>query len=130
MMRFFHAFTAAAFLTTLASHALADLAPPGGYVESCTLEKQAAAGLECLSCRAFYGNHDHCSKSLASYGFSQKCRARGASSWSEVWCRAASPKAAKVPAAVVDMLPYPNGKPPPGEETPAASAASAASADP
>ena len=123
-MRQIHAFVAASLVLGLAGKSRADLAPPGDFVETCTLEKQASAGQECQACRAYYGNHDHCSNSLSALGFAQKCRSRGASTWSEVWCRSASPNAAKVPASILAQLSDAQGKPGP---LPSASAAPAPS---
>jgi MYXO-CTERM domain-containing protein len=97
------ALLAAAVAFTLAGAAAADVTVPG-YVETCSLAKQAKAGQECFDCRAYYGNHDHCSDSLASFGFTQTCRTGGASAWSEVWCRAASPAAKKVPPEILGQL--------------------------
>jgi hypothetical protein len=97
---------------TLSSLARADISPPAGFVESCTLKAQSGAGKECLSCAAFYGNSNHCEESLASYGFAQGCRTGGASVWSEVWCRAAGPKAVPVPKDVLAQLDKAAGRPP------------------
>jgi hypothetical protein len=105
---------AAVLVTGLApSRARADLAPPPGYVETCTLEKQKKPELECHSCAAYHGNAMHCPESLEAYGFKQQCRSRGASVWSEVWCRPASTSAAKVPAEVIDQLGKSTSKAPP-----------------
>src|SRR5690349_24233643 len=123
-MRQIRVLVAAALVLSFANEARADLAPPADFVETCTLEKQASAGQECQACRAYYGNHDHCSNSLSALGFAQKCRSRGASTWSEVWCRSASPNAAKVPASILAQLSDAQGKPGP---SPSASAAPAPS---
>src|SRR3954464_11398121 len=98
------ALLAALTISILAPSARADIAPPPGYVEACSLEKQSGAGKECFSCSAYHGNFNHCSESLASYGFSQGCRTRGASVWSEGWGRAAGPKAKPVPKDVLAQL--------------------------
>jgi MYXO-CTERM domain-containing protein len=130
IMRPLHLLVAATLALTFAAASRADVAPPTGFVETCTLEKQASPGQECHDCRAYYGNHDHCSNSLSSFGFSQKCRSRGASSWSEVWCRAASPSAAKLPGPILAQLNDASGKPGPLPSglapTPAPSASEAA----
>ena len=101
------ALVVAAGLSTIAGRARADLVPPREHAEACTLQKQARAGTECLACSAFFGNPEHCSASLASYGFAQSCRTGGASQWSEVWCRAKVPGAAKVPPEVLGQLDNP-----------------------
>ncbi len=108
------ALLAALTLSTLAPRARADVAPPfnDGYVEACTVDKQAAAGRECLSCSAYHGNVDHCSESLASYGFDRACRTRGASVWAEVWCRASGPQARSVPKDVLGQLDNASAHPP------------------
>ena len=77
------ALLAALTLSTLAPRARADIAPPPGFVESCTLQKQSRAGRECFNCSAYHGNANHCSESLKTYGFSESCRSRGASVWSD-----------------------------------------------
>ena len=106
------AVVAGLWISTLAATAAADLPPPAGFVETCTTEKQAKPGTECLSCAAYHGNFGHCSDSLASYGFTKSCKSRGASVWSEVWCRPEKPDAAKVPAEVLAQLGDANGHPP------------------
>jgi len=98
-----YALLAAAFVSSFAARAAADITVPG-HVETCTMAKQAKAGQECHECNAFHGNHTHCPDSLASYGFTQTCRTNGASVWSEIWCRAASPAAKKVPPEVIGQL--------------------------
>jgi hypothetical protein len=99
-------------LSTLAPRARADIAPPAGFVETCTLAKQSRAGLECVDCSAYHGNANHCAESLEGYGFAQSCRSRGASVWSEVWCRDAGPKASSVPKDVLAQLSNADGHPP------------------
>jgi hypothetical protein len=106
------ALLAALTLSTLAPLCRADLAPPRGFVESCTMKAQSGAGKECLSCAAFYGNSDHCEVSLGDYGFTQGCRTGGASVWSEVWCRPAGPGAKPVPKEVLAQLDTAAGHPP------------------
>ena len=71
---------------------LADIAPPPGYVEQCTVEKQQKKGEECKSCSAWHGERDKCEKELGTQGYTQRCKSRGASAWSEVWCKAVEPK--------------------------------------
>jgi hypothetical protein len=99
---------------TLSTLARADVAPPfnDGYVEACTVDKQAAAGRECLSCSAYHGNAEHCAESLASYGFERACRTRGASVWAEVWCRPSSPEPRIVPKDVLGQLDNASAHPP------------------
>ncbi|MEO7095992.1 MAG: MYXO-CTERM sorting domain-containing protein [Polyangiales bacterium] len=95
----------AATTVTLATVAgRADIAPPPNWKESCTEEQQKKPGEECLSCSAFYGNAQHCSKLLGSYAFQSRCKTRGASVWTELWCRTTSPSAKKVPPNVLAAL--------------------------
>lgn len=78
-------------LATIPSNAEADVAPPPNYVESCTVDRVQGSGEVCESCSAWHGEVDACDKSLGSHGYVRRCRSRGASAWSEVWCKAASP---------------------------------------
>jgi hypothetical protein len=73
-------------LWLFASLALADLAPPRNYVESCTLEKRQRAGQECVACRASYMGREQCEPHEAQ-GFASVCKSRGASVWNEVLCK-------------------------------------------
>ena len=97
---------------TLSTLARADIAPPPGFVESCTLAKQSRPGRECLDCSAYHGNSEHCSESLEAYGFAQSCRSNGASVWSEVWCRDAGSKGSSVPKDVLAQLGNATAHPP------------------
>jgi hypothetical protein len=95
---------ACAAVTLFAQSVRADIAPPPGWKESCTEDQQKKPGEECLSCSAYYGNVQHCSKLLASYEFESRCKTRGASVWSELWCRKSSPSAKKVPPNIMAAL--------------------------
>jgi MYXO-CTERM domain-containing protein len=66
--------------------ARADVAPDPDYVESCTLDKQRESGDECFECRASFQDRDAC-KHHAEGGFAPRCQTRGASVWTEIWCR-------------------------------------------
>ena len=79
-------------LLLVAATASADVAPPPGYAGSCTVEKQQKKGEECTSCSAWHGERDKCQKELGAQGYTQRCKTRGASVWSEVWCKASEPK--------------------------------------
>jgi 3-methyladenine DNA glycosylase Mpg len=83
-----------AILLCLASSALADVPPPPGYVEQCTVEKQCQKNEDGDACSAWHGDHDKCKKLHQSDGFVYKCSTRGASVWTEVYCR---PKGSKNP---------------------------------
>ena len=65
----------------------ADVPPPPGYVESCTVEKQCTKNEEGDACSAWHGERDKCEKKHAQDGFVRKCKTRGASVWTEVYCR-------------------------------------------
>lgn len=68
--------------------AFADIPPPPGYVEQCTIEKQCKKEEEGDACSAWHGERDKCEKKHAQDGFVRKCRTGGASVWTEVYCRA------------------------------------------
>jgi hypothetical protein len=64
--------------------AKADLPPPDGYVETCTVTQQQGMGEECVTCQATYAQACNVA------GYVQRCRSWGASVWTEVWCRAST----------------------------------------
>ncbi len=74
----------------LSTLALADIPPPEGYVESCTVKKVQAAnsGQACVSCDGWHGGREDC-EALEAQGYTLNCRTAGASVWTEVHCRAA-----------------------------------------
>ncbi len=76
----------AACLVLIAGIAHADVPPPDGYVEDCTIEKQSAPGLTCESCRAWHGDREACTKTLGVKGYRKMCESHGASVWNEIWC--------------------------------------------
>jgi MYXO-CTERM domain-containing protein len=95
-------------LSLFALPALADLAPPDGYVESCTLEKQQSTGLVCKLCETYHGNPaDYCAKQ-AGAGFLQACRTRGASVWGEVWCIGDAADAGRAPSVADAAIAQPS----------------------
>ena len=91
-MRTFALFFLCTWLT--APLAQADVPPPNGYEERCTLQKSCPLGQECLLCPADYRDEVQdtsvCKRSLGSLGFQKKCQSWGASVWDEVWCRPVS----------------------------------------
>ena len=123
------AMVAATTLASVVAHA--DIAPPPGWKETCTEDQQKKPGEECVSCRAYYGNAQHCTKLLASYAFQSRCKTRGASVWSELWCRGGG-NAKKLPANIVTALGNPNddGTTDSGVTAPTSSADAATSAVP
>lgn len=107
-------------LALLSSRASADIAPPVGYVEACTVERQRQSGEECVSCSTYFGEADACMKKHAPRGFAQRCRTRGASTWSEVWCKASSGAGVSSMGETKDASAVP---PDAGQATPAAGGA-------
>ena len=72
----------------------ADVPPPPGFQETCTVEKQCKADEEGATCGANYAERDKCKKLHAGDGYVYRCNTYGASVWTEVWCR---PKAKRPP---------------------------------
>jgi hypothetical protein len=74
--------------------AIADIAPPPGYVEQCTVEKQQAVGKSCVACPNDYrstfadAGPSACQVQYEPLGYTKACNSYGASVWTEVWCRA------------------------------------------
>jgi len=80
--------------------ARADVPPPPGYVESCTVDKrQSETRSVCELCSgAYYGDTDFCDRAYAGRSFVRSCQTRGASTWQEVWCDPAQPLEPGTPA--------------------------------
>lgn len=78
--------------------ARADIPPPPGYVETCTVERQCPND-EVDFCYASFRTRDACSQSHQNDGFKLACKTRGASVWRELWCRPAASKPAARPAS-------------------------------
>ncbi len=87
--------------------ALADVPPPAGYVEQCTLAKKQTATNDCLECAGMHGQTLRCRNLLAPYCYQYVCQTYGASGWTEVLCRAKDANAPAVPAEVSAALPSP-----------------------
>lgn len=68
-------------LLCVAGGAQADVPPPAGYVEQCTVAKQCSKDEEGDACGAWHGDREKCKKLHASDGFVHKCSTRGASVW-------------------------------------------------
>jgi len=72
--------------------ASADVAPPAGYVEQCTVDKQQAVGKSCVACpndyRSFLADAgpSACQVQYEPQGYTKACKSYGASVWTEVWC--------------------------------------------
>ncbi|MGD0838774.1 MAG: hypothetical protein ABSB49_19225 [Polyangia bacterium] len=91
--------------------AIADVAPPGGYVVQCTVAKEQTPSSECVGCQATYAglaNFDRCDVLLSPYCFVEVCDASGGES--QVWCRTKSASAPPVPGSITDQL-YGSGAP-------------------
>lgn len=65
--------------------ARADVPPPSGYVEKCTVEKKQQPGTTCEAC-ASSRSQDACSPKYQGTKFTKVCQTWGASAWTEVWC--------------------------------------------
>jgi hypothetical protein len=77
------------FLLLLPAGAQADVPPPKGYVEQCTVEKAQKKGEFCTACGgAYHGDRDFCERRFAAdkLPWEHRCKTRGASVWTEVWC--------------------------------------------
>jgi MYXO-CTERM domain-containing protein len=97
--------------TLAAAPVLADMPPPDGYVEACTIAKKKAATSECLECRGWYGNVNWCTNLLAPYCYTKLCNTYGASVWTEVFCRTKDAKAPVVPSDTLSIITSPGGDP-------------------
>ena len=87
----------------------ADVVEPG-FVETCTLEKVTTPNEVCEACSTYYAEHDKCTKKYEETEYTKKCRTRGASTWTEIWCK---PKK--------DAVQNPNAAPSPEENEPVVS---------
>jgi hypothetical protein len=105
MRTFTLAASIAVFSAFCALPALADVPPPEGYVETCTVDKQATATTECLSCRVYYGATTRCQTMLEPFCHSKVCRSYGSSGWNEIFCRSKNASAPVVPQAIINALP-------------------------
>lgn len=74
-------------LLLLVQLAIADIPPPDGYVDTCTVERQCPGRGE--TCQASVGAPEAC-KPLADQGYTHACNGWGASAWTEVWCKPAA----------------------------------------
>lgn len=87
-----HGFSMAVMLTVgYLSVARADVPPPDGYVEQCTVEKKQVPGKPCVACQNDYRSFttdagDPCQQQYELQGYTKICKSYGASVWTEVWC--------------------------------------------
>jgi hypothetical protein len=125
-----HALAFAALALTLStvtsSDVRADLAPRPGYVEQCTIEKLEKDGtLTCESCSTYFREADKCERQFANTAFKKQCRAGGASTWTELWCKpkgkddGASPSPLEPAPAPAEPAPAPAEPAPKNEAAPA-----------
>lgn len=96
------ALIAATLLAVTGSPVAADMPPPPGHVETCTLEARRLPGQECRVCGAYFGSRAECDQ-LGTQGYRSQCRSYGASVWREIWCRPADAAAA---GRVVQLGPH------------------------
>jgi hypothetical protein len=105
----------AILITAFSTVVRADVAPPHGYAERCTLDETCPLGKECVLCPAdFQDVNQHtsvCERNLGSLGFVKQCKSWGASVWTEVWCR---PVTGALDASVT-IVPLDGGSRPPSE---------------
>jgi MYXO-CTERM domain-containing protein len=117
-------FGAAALLACSLSRA--DLPPQ--QPETCTIDAQQKSGETCVKCPASFKRPDACRDSYDAQGYKQRCKTKGASVWSEIWCRASSEQDAAAPLSPDAGAPSPAGAvTPPGK---GGCGACAAGADP
>jgi len=97
----FRLFGVAALYTT---PSFADVAPPAGFVETCTVEQQQGPNRECVLCGdSYYKEPDACAHKLETAGYTKSCKTRGASTWKEVWCRKPAAASGSAPATTATV---------------------------
>lgn len=72
----------------VAGSALADVAPPPDYVETCTVDQQQGDGETCVSCEVSFEDFEACINTYEPQGYELRCKTAGASVYSEVFCMA------------------------------------------
>lgn len=75
----------------------ADMPPPVGYVEQCTVEKQQGANETCVASSILGmgyppGTREASAKKLEARRHVYRCRTSSVSFWNEVWCKSNKPK--------------------------------------
>lgn len=81
-----HSFLALAAALALPTLAHADIAPPPGYVEQCTVAKYSSPSRECHACRNYRKNPADCQRKMGD-DYQRVCHTGGATTWWEIWCR-------------------------------------------
>jgi hypothetical protein len=84
--------------------ARADMPPPDGYVEKCTVANQETPATECLACGSGHFYNGRCSKLLTPYCFGNVCQSYGATVFTEVWCRTRSERQVAVPPEILTAV--------------------------
>ena len=112
--------TVGAAAMSVVGSARADVPPPPGHVEQCTVELQQQADAICEACGSYYATVEKCPAQYASTPFQKRCQSYGASVWTEVWCRPRTPADPALVGATAREVPH-------AAETPAGAAPSAAS---
>lgn len=77
--------------------AVADIPPPRGYVETCTVERQCGTAESGTTCDGWHGGREAC-EALEAKGWTRKCQTAGASTWTEVFCAPEGVASAEAPA--------------------------------
>lgn len=77
-------------LVLITAFALADIPPPPGYEETCTVEL-ACPSAQGVTCGASFDDRDACERDWGEKGYRKACQTRGASTWTEIWCSTAAP---------------------------------------
>lgn len=81
--------TVVALAICVGGPAWADIAPPPGYVETCTVERMSEGGDSCIECRGSFQDREACAGEWEPQGYDKRCQTRGASVWTEIWCTSA-----------------------------------------
>lgn len=81
--------------------AFADVPPPDGYVETCSVAEKEQPGTKCATCDGFGPEPDKCKMQFQGTPYHYVCKTWGATVYTEVWCDG-TPKAEETPAAAED----------------------------
>ncbi len=118
----------APLFAAIPSRVFADIPPPRGYVEECTIANVQKDGEECVERDAWHGDRDASQRYLGDFGYCRRCKTSGASTYGEIYCRQKSSDN-PLPSgwrAAIKALPTPSADPDPSSkplvpECPAAS---------
>ena len=84
----------------LARAARADV-PPLTCDPTCDVERSSAVAGPCQACEAAFLDADACERALGPKGLTRRCRSRGITQWTEVWCGAQAAPAVSASAGPV-----------------------------